>query len=107
MDVAVAVVWTGSSSSNWTPSLGTSIYCRCSPKKKKEKERKKERPREWWLCQRSGPQGKGKDQPPKVKMKVRFPPSLGTAKCDRLSLQSMERPEDENRGVFPQIWTQR
>ena len=33
--VAVAVVQAGSSSSDSTPSLGTSICCRCSPKKEK------------------------------------------------------------------------
>ena len=32
-DVAVAVVYACSHSSNWTPSLGTSICCECSPKK--------------------------------------------------------------------------
>ena len=30
----------GGCSSNWTPSLGTSICCRCGPKKTKEKEKK-------------------------------------------------------------------
>ena len=33
--VAVAVVQAGSCSSNLTPSLGTSICCRCGPKKQK------------------------------------------------------------------------
>ena len=33
--IAVAVVYTGSCSSNWTPSLRTFICYRCSPKKKK------------------------------------------------------------------------
>ena len=36
--MAVAVVWAGGYSSYLTPSLGTSIYCRCSPKKKKKIE---------------------------------------------------------------------
>ena len=35
--IAVAVVRTGSYSSNLTPSLGTSIFLKCSPKKKKKK----------------------------------------------------------------------
>jgi len=41
--VAVAVAVAGGCSSNWTPSLGTSICCRCGPKieKKKKKRRKK------------------------------------------------------------------
>ena len=34
--VAVAVVWAGSSSSNSTPSLGTSMCHRCGPKKKEK-----------------------------------------------------------------------
>ena len=34
--VAVAVVWAGSYSSDWIPGLGTSICCRCSPKKQKK-----------------------------------------------------------------------
>ena len=39
--VAVAVVPTGSCSSDWTPRLGTSMCCGCGPKKtKEEKERK-------------------------------------------------------------------
>ena len=33
--VAVAVVYTGSCSSDWTPSLGISIWCRCGPRKDK------------------------------------------------------------------------
>ena len=33
--VAVAVVSVYSCSSNWTPILGTSLCCRCGPKKKK------------------------------------------------------------------------
>ena len=37
--IAVAVVWAGSCSSKWTPSLGTSI-CRGSGPRKKEKKRK-------------------------------------------------------------------
>ena len=44
--VAVAVAWASSCSSNWTPSLGTYICLRCSPKKtgkKKRKERKKDK----------------------------------------------------------------
>ena len=35
--VAVAVVWDGSYGSNLTPSLGTSLCCRCSPKMKNNK----------------------------------------------------------------------
>ena len=35
--IAVAVVQTGSCSSDRTPSLGTSISCRCGPKRKKKK----------------------------------------------------------------------
>ena len=42
--IAVAVVQAGSCSSDSAPSLGTSIYCRCGPKK--EKARKKEGRRE-------------------------------------------------------------
>ena len=37
--VAVAVVKASSCSSNWTPSLGTSICLQCSPKKTKDKEK--------------------------------------------------------------------
>ena len=37
-DLAVAVVWTGSYSSDFTPSLGTSICSRCGPKKKKKEK---------------------------------------------------------------------
>ena len=40
--IAVAVVQAGSYSSNWTPSLGTSICLRCGPKKTKEKKRERE-----------------------------------------------------------------
>ena len=40
-DVAVAVVEAGSCSSHMTPSLGTSICCRCSPKKKRKRKKKK------------------------------------------------------------------
>ena len=35
--MAVVVVWAGSCSYNWTPSLGNTIGCRYSPKKKKGK----------------------------------------------------------------------
>ena len=35
--VAVAVVQAGGSSSDWTPSLGTSTSCRCCPKKPKKR----------------------------------------------------------------------
>ena len=43
----VAVAVPGSCSSNLTPSVGTSICCRCGPKKEKRKEgRKRERERE-------------------------------------------------------------
>ena len=35
--LAVAVAYAGACSSNWTPSLGTSICHECSPKKTKEK----------------------------------------------------------------------
>ena len=47
--VAVAVVEAGSHSLDLTPSLGTSICCRCGPikttttKKKREREREKEK----------------------------------------------------------------
>ena len=37
--VAVAVAVAGSYSSNSTPSLGTSICCKCVPKKKKKKKK--------------------------------------------------------------------
>ena len=37
-DIAMPVVSAGGYSSDMTLSLGTSIYCRCSPKKKKEKK---------------------------------------------------------------------
>ena len=37
-DVAVAVVEASSCSSEWTPSLGTSICHGCGPEKKKEKK---------------------------------------------------------------------
>ena len=43
--VAVAVLWASSYHSNLTPSLGTFICCRCSPKKKKNN---KERGVLWW-----------------------------------------------------------
>ena len=40
--VAVSVAYVGSCSSDLTPSLGTSVYCTCGPKKpKKEKRHKK------------------------------------------------------------------
>ena len=39
--IAVAVVWASSYSSDSTPSLGTSICCRCNPKKKEKKKKKK------------------------------------------------------------------
>ena len=38
--IAVAVAWAGSCSSNSTPSLVTSICCRCSPKKTKKTKQK-------------------------------------------------------------------
>ena len=38
--VAVAVVQAGGYSSDLTPGLGTSIGCRCGPKKAKRKKRK-------------------------------------------------------------------
>ena len=41
VDVAVAVVWAGSCSSDLTPSLGTSMHCRCGPRKKRKKEKRK------------------------------------------------------------------
>ena len=43
--VSVAVFVAGSCSSDWTPSLGTSICCRCGREKKRKerKEGKKER----------------------------------------------------------------
>ena len=45
--VAVAVAQAGSCSSEWTPSLGTSMCRRCSPKRQKDqKKKKKERERE-------------------------------------------------------------
>ena len=37
--VAVAMALVGGYSSDSTPSLGTSIYCRCSPKKIKKKKK--------------------------------------------------------------------
>ena len=40
-DIAVAVA--GSRTSNQTPRLGTSIWCRCGPKKQKKKRKKKTR----------------------------------------------------------------
>jgi len=39
--VAVALEKAISYSSDWTPSLGTSIRCGCGPKKTKDKKRKK------------------------------------------------------------------
>ena len=39
--VAVAVVQASGCSSDLRPSLGTSICCRCGPKKTKKKKRKK------------------------------------------------------------------
>ena len=42
--VAVAVAVAGSCSSDWTPSLGTSICYGCGPKKKKKKKRIR-----WWV----------------------------------------------------------
>jgi len=41
--VAMAMALAGSCSSKLTPSLGTSICCRCGPKKKKKKKRERER----------------------------------------------------------------
>ena len=38
--IAVVVVQASSCSSYLTPNLGTSICCRCGPKKKKEKKKK-------------------------------------------------------------------
>ena len=38
--VAVAVAYAGSRISDWTPSLGTSICHRCSPKKPKQTNKK-------------------------------------------------------------------
>ena len=38
-DVAVAVVYAGSCSSNWTPSLGTSVCRKCGPKKHEKKKK--------------------------------------------------------------------
>ena len=35
----MAVVWASGYSSDWTPSLGTFICHRCSPKKTKKKEK--------------------------------------------------------------------
>ena len=46
--VAVAVAQVGSYSSNETPSLGTSVYYMCSPKRK-EKKRKEKNPTSWVL----------------------------------------------------------
>ena len=37
---SVAVAVAGSYSSDWTPSLGTSMCCRCSPKIQKTKKKK-------------------------------------------------------------------
>ena len=42
--VAVTVVYASSFSSDWTPSLGTSICSRCSPKKTKDKKKKRKEP---------------------------------------------------------------
>ena len=39
--VAVALAWARGYSSDWTPSLGTSICSRYSPKKTKKKKKKK------------------------------------------------------------------
>ena len=36
-DVAVAIAQASSCSTDWTPSPGTSICCRCGPKKQKKK----------------------------------------------------------------------
>ena len=41
--IAVAVAWAGSYSSNSPPSLRTSIYCGCSPKKTKNKKTNKKK----------------------------------------------------------------
>ena len=41
--IAVAVAQASSCSSDLTPSLGTSIWCRFGPKKQKKKEKKKEK----------------------------------------------------------------
>ena len=43
--VAVAVAQASSCSSDLTPSLGTSIWCRFGPKKQKKKEKKKRKKR--------------------------------------------------------------
>ena len=37
--IAVAVVWAFGNSSDLTPRLGTSVCCRCSPKKGKKKKK--------------------------------------------------------------------
>ena len=37
-DVAVAIAQASSCSTYWTPSPGTSICCRCGPKKQKKKK---------------------------------------------------------------------
>ena len=39
--IAVAVVWAGGNSSDWTPWLGTSICHECIPKKTKMTKKKK------------------------------------------------------------------
>ena len=45
--ITVALAQAGSYSSDWTPSLETSIHHRCSPKKtKRQKKKKKKRERE-------------------------------------------------------------
>ena len=44
--IAVPVMWASSFASNLTPSLGTSICCRCVPKKKERKKERKKRTNE-------------------------------------------------------------
>ena len=42
--VAVALVWAGGCSSNLTPSLGTSTYRRCGPKKERKTKQQPKKP---------------------------------------------------------------
>ena len=57
--VAVAVASPGSCSSDLTPSLGTSIRCRCSPKQMKEKKKEREGWREEGIERRKEGRRKG------------------------------------------------
>ena len=71
--VAMAVMYSGSYRSNWTPGLGTSMCHCCGPKKTKKKKKEKQRQLTgavlsalrflgmWYFCENSLPRGRGSD----------------------------------------------